>query len=105
VIETVVHLNIRDVGVSTAAQRSSLPILHGTVCALCLSSILHMLSTTVLWDSLPLTTPSQSRVQGCTGPVLKFTWDDVLCEHKPFAAVAECNMMSCHRGQAIEPEL
>jgi len=32
--------------------------------------------------------------QLCTGPVLKFTWDNVTCVHKPFAAVVQCNMTS-----------
>jgi len=31
--------------------------------------------------------------------------DNVPCVHKPFAAAAQCNVTSCHRGQVIEPEL
>jgi len=34
----------------------------------------------------------------------QFTWDKIPCEHKPFAAAAQCMMNSFHRGQAIEPE-
>jgi len=44
--------------------------------------------------------------QLCTRPVPKFTWDIVShADQSLLPQVAQCNMMSCHRGQVIEPEL
>ena len=48
-------------------------------------------------------TPAEEK-KVCTRPALKFTWDNNLCVKVLLLPVAQCNMNSCHLGQAFASE-